>query len=86
MTTTATTDPIKEVAQMAAAASQALRNKPLVQTSSRVVRLLKAYREEHPSCTINRWVSENGLAPLEVDSRCDLCKETDRELALLELQ
>ena len=78
-----TSDPIREVAQMAAGAAQAMRNRT-APPPSRAIRLLKAYRAEHPSCGINRWVSENGMAPLVVDSRCDLCKETDAELATLE--
>ena len=80
-----TTDPIREVAQMAAGAKVAMRHMG-TQPTSKIIRLLKGYRAEHPSCTINRWVSENGLAPLVVDSRCDLCKGTDEELAALDAQ
>jgi hypothetical protein len=42
-------------------------------------RVMKVFRREcHKECKVWRWVSEDGsLPPLEVDTRCALCKEID---------
>ena len=41
-------------------------------------RVMKAFRAGHAQCGVWRWLPEKGtFAPIEVDTRCSLCKEID---------
>jgi hypothetical protein len=86
-------DPLREAAGMAAGAAQAMRSKPPVSLSpplpGLMALLLREFREEHRQhahCRIFRWLSEDGLQPLVVDARCDLCQRVDKELSSLDAQ
>ena len=44
-------------------------------------RVMKAFRAGHAQCGVWRWLPEKGtFAPIEVDTRCSLCKEIDGSL------